>query len=242
MTAAFLPQDLIRRKRDGVALSPAEIDFLVQGMVDQTVSEGQLAAFAMAVCFRGLNPDERIALTRAMTRSGDGAGLDRCRAGRPGARQAFHRRGRRQGQPDPGAAGGGLRRLRADGRGPGPGPYRRHAGQAGQPSPATPSPPICRAFARWSQTVGCAIVGQTAELAPADRRFYAMRDVTATVESLDLIVASILSKKLAEGLQGLVLDVKTGSGRVHDHAGPGPRRWRAAWSRSPAARACPPRR
>ena len=211
MTATFLPQDLIRRKRDGLALSSAEITCLVQGMADQTLSEGQLAAFAMAVYFRGLNPDERIALTQAMTRSGTvldwtdtglaGPVLDKHSTGGVGDKVSLIL------APLVAACGGYVPMVAGRGLGHTGGTVDKLASIPGYDT--APDLPRFRAVVR---TVGCAIVGQTAELAPADRRFYAVRDVTATVESLDLIVASILSKKLAEGLGGLVLDVKTGSG------------------------------
>ena len=211
MTAAFLSQDLIRRKRDGLALSSAEIDFLVRGMVDQTLGEGQLAAFAMAVYFRGLNPDERIALTQAMTRSGTvldwadlelaGPVLDKHSTGGVGDKVSLIL------APLVAACGGYVPMVAGRGLGHTGGTVDKLASIPGYAT----APDLPR-FRQVVQTVGCAIIGQTAELAPADRRFYAVRDVTATVESLDLIVASILSKKLAEGLQGLVLDVKTGSG------------------------------
>lgn len=211
MTAAFLPQDPIRRKRDGAALRPAEIAFLVRGMVDQTLSEGQLAAFAMAVYFRGLNPAERIALTQAMTRSG--TVLDWTDAGLAGPVLDKHSTGGVGDQvslilaPLVAACGGYVPMVAGRGLG--------HTGGTADKLASIPGyaiAPDLQRFRQVVQTVGCAIIGPTAELAPADRRFYAVRDVTATVESLDLIVASILAKKLAEGLHGLVLDVKTGSG------------------------------
>jgi thymidine phosphorylase len=211
MTAAFSPQDLIRRKRDGLALSPAEIAALVQGMVDQTVSEGQLAAFAMAVYFRGLNPEERIALTQAMRRSG--TVLDWTDAGLAGPVLDKHSTGGVGDKvslilaPLVAACGGYVPMVAGRGLGHTGGTVDKLASIPGYDT----APDLPR-FRRVVRTVGCAIIGQTADLAPADRRFYAVRDVTATVESLDLIVASILSKKLAEGLDGLVLDVKTGSG------------------------------
>ena len=211
MTADFLPQDLIRRKRDGLALRPAEIAFLVRGMADQTLSEGQLAAFAMAVYFRGLTPDERIALTQAMTRSG--TVLDWADAGLAGPVLDKHSTGGVGDKvslilaPLVAACGGYVPMVAGRGLG--------HTGGTADKLASIPGydiAPALQRFRRVVQTVGCAIIGQTAELAPADRRFYAVRDVTATVEALDLIVASILAKKLAEGLHGLVLDVKTGSG------------------------------
>ncbi|TVR67584.1 MAG: thymidine phosphorylase, partial [Candidatus Competibacteraceae bacterium] len=211
MTAAFPPQDLIRRKRDGLALSSAEIAALVQGMVDQTLSEGQIAAFAMAVYFRGLNPEERIALTQAMRRSG--TVLDWTDAGLAGPVLDKHSTGGVGDKvslilaPLVAACGGYVPMIAGRGLGHTGGTVDKLASIPGYDT----APDLPR-FRRVVRTVGCAIIGQTADLAPADRRFYAVRDVTATVESLDLIVASILSKKLAEGLDGLVLDVKTGSG------------------------------
>jgi thymidine phosphorylase len=211
MTATVLPQDLIRRKRDGGALSPAEIAFLARGMADQTLSEGQLAAFAMAVYFRGLTPDERIALTQALTRSG--TVLDWTDAGLAGPVLDKHSTGGVGDKislilaPLVAACGGYVPMVAGRGLGHTGGTVDKLASIPGYDT----APDLPR-FRQVVQTVGCAIIGQTAELAPADRRFYAVRDVTATVEALDLIVASILSKKLAEGLHGLVLDVKTGSG------------------------------
>ena len=208
------PAELIRHKRDGGVLSAGEIDALVAGIVDGSMSDAQVAAFAMAVYFRGMTREECAALTRAMTRSG--TVLDWSEAGleRPGPRQALDRRRRRQGQPDPRAGGRGLRRLRADDLGPRARAHGRHARQAREHSRATTSRRTSPASAPPCAHAGCAIVGQTAELAPADRRLYAIRDVTATVDSLPLITASILSKKLAAGLDALVMDVKVGSGAL----------------------------
>ncbi|HYQ92596.1 MAG TPA: thymidine phosphorylase [Candidatus Competibacteraceae bacterium] len=207
----FLPQEIIRRKRDGLSLSPAEIEFMVQGMVDGSVGEGQIAALAMAIYFQGLNLAERIALTQAMTHSGDvldwsdmaldGPLLDKHSTGGVGDKTSLIL------APLVAACGGYVPMI--SGRGLG------HTGGTLDKLDSIPgyrSTPDIDRFQQVVREAGCAIIGQTADLAPADRRFYAVRDVTATVESIGLITASILSKKLAEGLQGLVMDIKTGSG------------------------------
>ncbi|MEZ5829838.1 MAG: thymidine phosphorylase [Dongiaceae bacterium] len=207
----MLPQEIIRKKRDGGALSETEIAEFVAGITDGSISEGQVAAFAMAVFFRGMEMPERIALTRAMMRSGDV--LDWSREGLGGPVVDKHSTG---GVGDkvslmlgPIAAACGCFVPMISGRGLG------HTGGTLDKFDAIPgyqTQPDTALFRRVVREVGCAIIGQTANLAPADRRLYAIRDVTATVESIPLITASILSKKLAAGLQGLVMDVKTGNG------------------------------
>ncbi len=207
----MLPQEIIRRKRDGETLSAEELDFMVRSITDNSVSEGQLAAFAMAVYFRGLTMDECIALTGAMTRSGtvldwsyldlQGPVLDKHSTGGVGDKVSLML------APMVAACGGYVPMI--SGRGLG------HTGGTLDKLDSIPgynTAPDISLFRQVVRDVGCAIIGQTAELAPADRRFYAIRDVTATVESVGLITASILSKKLAAGLRGLVMDVKTGSG------------------------------
>lgn len=206
-----LPQEIIRRKRDGEELSEAEIVAFVKGLTDGSIGEGQVAAFAMAVFFRGMTMTERVALTRAMASSGavvDWSGVDL-----PGPRIDKHSTG---GVGDkvslilaPLVAACGLAVPMIAGRGLG------HTGGTIDKLESIPGYTIAPDIDRFRRVVaqaGCAIIGQTAELAPADRRLYAIRDVTATVESVPLITASILSKKLAAGLQGLVMDVKTGNG------------------------------
>ncbi len=207
----LLPQEIIRRKRDGAELGDAEIEGFVRGLVDGSVGDGQAAAFAMAVFFNGMRERERVALTRAMARSGDTVDWSGVRL--PGPRIDKHSTG---GVGDkvslilaPLCAACGLAVPMISGRGLG------HTGGTTDKMESIPgydATPGLDRFRTVVAEVGCAIIGQTAELAPADRRLYAIRDVTATVESIPLITASILSKKLAAGLQGLVMDVKTGSG------------------------------
>jgi len=207
----MLPQEIIREKRDGRALTPEAIAEFIDGLTSGAVTEGQAAAFAMAVFFRGMSLDERVALTRAMTASG--ARLDWTDARLQGPVVDKHSTG---GVGDtvslmlaPMLAACGAYVPMISGRGLG------HTGGTLDKLDAIPgyvSQPDIQRFRRTVAAVGCAIVGQTAELAPADRRLYAIRDVTATVESIALITASILSKKLAAGLDALVMDVKTGSG------------------------------
>ena len=204
----MLPQEIIRKKRDGGRVSDEEIAFLVKGMTDGSVTEGQIAAFAMAVFFRKLELSERVALTRAMRDSGTvlawdlpGPALDKHSSGGVGDDLSLML------APMVAACGGYVPMI--SGRGLG------HTGGTLDKLDAIPgyrTQPDNALFARVVRDVGCAVIGQTADLAPADKRFYAIRDVTGTVESLDLITASILSKKLAAGLDGLVLDVKWGSG------------------------------
>jgi len=204
----MLPQEIIRRKRDGGALEPELIEAFIEGLTSGRVSEGQAAAFAMAVFFRGLSVPERVALTHAMTLSGEvlswelpGPVLDKHSSGGVGDTVSLAL------APAVAACGGFVPMI--SGRGLG------HTGGTLDKLDSIPgyaSQPDIDAFRRVTREVGCAIIGQTADLAPADKRLYAVRDVTATVESIDLITASILAKKLAAGLDGLVMDVKFGSG------------------------------
>jgi thymidine phosphorylase len=203
--------ELIRKKRDGGELSAEEIEFLVKGIADGSVSDAQVGALAMAVVLRGMSNEERVALTGAMTRSGDV--LDWSGAGLPGPALDKHSTGGVGDKvslllaPIVAACGGAVPMI--SGRGLG------HTGgtlDKLESIPGYDTAPDPETFRRAVVRAGCAIVGQTAELAPADRRLYAIRDATGTVESIHLIVASILSKKLAAGLDGLVMDVKVGSG------------------------------
>jgi len=207
----MLPQEIIRAKRDGRALSRAEIKSFIGGLASGAVTEGQAAAFAMAVFFRGMDTDERVGLTRAMMNSG--AVLNWKDLHLPGPVVDKHSTG---GVGDnvslmlaPMLAACGVFVPMISGRGLG------HTGGTLDKLEAIPgydAKPDKDLFRKVVADVGCAIIGQTADLAPADQRLYAIRDVTATVESIPLIVASILSKKLAAGLQALVMDVKAGSG------------------------------
>jgi pyrimidine-nucleoside phosphorylase len=203
------PYEIIHRKRDGQALPPEAIAAFVDGFTRGEVPDYQMAAFCMAVFFRGMDEREVAALTGAMLRSGDVLDLSDL----PGAKVDKHSTG---GVGDkvslalaPLAAACGVKVPMISGRGLG------HTGGTLDKLEAIPGfrvdLPVER-FRAQVREVGACLIGQTARLAPADRRLYALRDVTATVESIPLIAASIMSKKLAEGIDALVLDVKVGSG------------------------------
>ena len=211
MSNQFLPQELIRKKRDGITLSNSEIGFLVGGISDGSLTDAQLGAFAMAVFQCGMTMDERVNLTRHMMNSGDtldwsmlnldGPVVDKHSTGGVGDKISLML------APIVAACGGYVPMI--SGRGLG------HTGGTLDKLESIPGyngTPNNSNFQSLVKKVGCAIIGQTANLAPADQRFYATRDVTATVESIDLITASILSKKLASGLDALVMDIKTGNG------------------------------
>lgn len=205
----MLAQEIIRKKRDGSALTADDIGQFVAGITDDSVTDAQIAAMAMAVFFNGMDHEETVALALAMRDSGDV--LDWSDLDRPVADK--HSTG---GVGDnvslmlaPIAAACGLAVPMISGRGLG------HTGGTLDKMDSIPgytSQPDNALFRQVTRDVGCAIIGQTADLAPADKRFYGVRDVTATVENLSLITASILSKKLAAGLGALVLDVKFGNG------------------------------
>ena len=205
----MIPQEIIRRKRDGEALEPAEIASFIKALTANEISEGQAAAFAMATFFRGMNRQETVALTLAMRDSGDvlswkdigKAIADTHSTGGVGDNVSL--------MLSPIVAACGLAVPMISGRGLG------HTGGTLDKLEAIPGynvMPDEALFRRTVKDIGCAIIGQTGDLAPADKRLYAIRDVTATVESVPLITASILSKKLAAGLDTLVLDVKVGNG------------------------------
>jgi pyrimidine-nucleoside phosphorylase len=218
----LLPAQIIQKKRDGSALSEEEIRFFINGFTSGELPEYQMAALAMAICFQGMNFDETMWLTRAMVESGkvvhwrppeSAAG----RARPPGAPTPFycdkHSTGGIGDKTSlviaPLVAACGVKVPMISGRGLGPtgGTLDKLESIAGFRVNLS-----LDEFKHVTEKVGCAMIGQTAEIAPADKKLYALRDVTATVSCLPLIVASIMSKKLAENVDGLVLDVKWGSG------------------------------
>ena len=203
--------DVIRKKRDGGELSDAEIQYFVDGLADESLPAEQVSSLAMAIFLNSMSFDEAGKLTLAMAASGtvldwsqeglDGPVVDKHSTGGVGDKVSF--------LLAPIAAACGCYVPMISGRGLG------HTGGTTDKAESIPgykATPDFDTFRKVVKDVGCAIIGQTADLAPADRRFYSIRDVTGTVESVPLITASILSKKIAAGLQGLVMDVKVGSG------------------------------
>jgi pyrimidine-nucleoside phosphorylase len=209
MTHAIRAIDVIRKKRDGHELSRAEIESFINGYTNGEIPDYQVSAWLMAALLRGLNRAETAALTDAMLRSGEvldlsdlaAAKVDKHSTGGVGDKTSL--------VVAPVVAAGGLIVPMISGRGLG------HTGGTLDKLESIPGFQVGLSVARFREVLGacgCSMIGQTAEIAPADRKLYALRDVSGTVESPFLICASIMSKKLAEGIDGLVLDVKTGSG------------------------------
>ncbi|HLU05021.1 MAG TPA: thymidine phosphorylase [Woeseiaceae bacterium] len=203
--------DVIRKKRDGQELAQDEIQLFVDGLADGSLPPEQVSALAMAIFLNGMSFEEAARLTTAMAASGavlhwsdlglDGPVVDKHSTGGVGDKVSF--------LLAPIAAACGCYVPMISGRGLG------HTGGTLDKIGCIPgynATPDFDLFRKVVREAGCAIIGQTAELAPADRRFYAIRDITGTVESIPLITASILSKKIAAGLDALVMDVKVGSG------------------------------
>lgn len=207
----MLAQEVIRHKRDGQKLTDEEIEFFVKGATDWSVSESQIAAFTMAVFLRGMDLDETVALTRAMTRSGemldwsdkglDGPVVDKHSSGGVGDSVSLVL------APLLAACGGYVPMIAGRGLGHTGGTFDKI-----ESIPGYAAMPSSERLYAVTREAGCAIIGQTGDLAPADKRFYAIRDVSGTVESMPLIASSILSKKLSSGLQALVMDLKCGNG------------------------------
>lgn len=205
----FLPAEIIKAKRNGQALSPEEIDEFIQGYAQGNIPDYQMSALLMAIFFKGMTTEETLSLTKAMLHSGDTVDLSSV----PGFKVDKHSTG---GVGDktslilgPIVAAAGAPVPMISGRGLG------HTGGTLDKLEAIPGFNTQKSLPEFIELVRknlICFIGQTKEICPADKKIYALRDVTATVESLPLICASIMSKKLAEGIDGLVLDVKYGSG------------------------------
>jgi pyrimidine-nucleoside phosphorylase len=203
------PQDLIKKKRDGAMLTRREIQFLIEGYLNGQIPDYQMSALTMAIYFQGMAKEETVALTECMLHSGIVVDLSTV----PGRKVDKHSTG---GVGDkislplaPAVAAAGVPVPMISGRGLG------HTGGTLDKLESIPgfqvNIPVTR-YIEILQEIGICMMGQTADIAPADKKLYALRDVTATIESIPLITGSILSKKLAEGIDAVVFDVKTGSG------------------------------
>src|SRR5690554_5891372 len=205
----LLPQEIIRAKRNGLELTREQIAFFIKGVTSGTVTDGQIAAFAMAVYFQGMEMHERVSLTEEMMRSGNvlqwhdmpGPIVDKHSTGGVSDSVSLML------GPLVAACGGYVPMIAGRGLG--------HTGGTLDKFESIPGYNIMPTEAQFKQIVkdiGVAIIGQTDEIAPADKRIYGIRDVTATVDSIPMITASILSKKLSAGLGSLAMDVKAGNG------------------------------
>ncbi len=210
----MLPQEIIRKKRNKHSLSKEEIDYFIEGITQGKISEGQTAALTMAICLNGLNSNEISYLTKAMRDSGEvlewsdikGPIIDKHSTGGVGDKISL--------MLAPLLAACGAYVPMISGRGLG------HTGGTLDKFDSIPgynTSPNNTLFKKTVKHVGCAIIGQTKNLAPADKKIYAIRDVCGTVESIPLITASILSKKLAAGLKYLIMDLKCGNGAFMEH-------------------------
>lgn len=205
----MFPQEIIRKKRNKQNLTPEEISFFIKGVTDGSIADSQAAALTMAVFLNGMTPDETAALALSMRDSGDvlhwrglnGPIVDKHSSGGVGDKVSLML------APLIAACGGYVPMI--SGRGLG------HTGGTLDKFDSIPgyqTLPGNELFTQTVKNIGCAIIGQTGNLAPADKKIYALRDVCGTVESVPLITASILSKKLAAGLDCLVMDLKCGNG------------------------------
>ncbi|MCP4447825.1 MAG: thymidine phosphorylase [Myxococcales bacterium] len=206
---SFLPQTLIRQKRNGETLSPDELRFFVEGVTSQTIPDYQVSAMLMAIYFRGMADEELAVWADAMLHSGevlDLGSIDRPKVDKHSTGGV----GDKISLPlAPAVAACGVAVPMVSGRGLG------HTGGTLDKLESIPGFSVNLDIGRFTElvdTLGLCLIGQTAEIAPADKRFYSLRDVTATVESVPLIASSIMSKKLAEGIDALVLDCKVGHG------------------------------